>query len=58
MPSYDYKCKSCDNAVSVHVSIKDTPEVPVCVDCKAEMVRSFGVQAVQFKGTGWASKTK
>jgi putative FmdB family regulatory protein len=58
MPSYDYKCKSCDNTVSLVVSIKDDPQTPVCVDCKAEMVRSYGIQAVQFKGSGWASKTK
>lgn len=58
MPTYDYACKTCENRVSIMLSIKENPKAPVCIECKAEMPREYGVQAVTFKGTGWASKEK
>lgn len=58
MPSYDFFCRDCGDAVTVAISIEKKLTVPVCAKCKSAMVRSFGVQAIQFKGRGWASKEK
>lgn len=58
MPSYDYFCKGCDNTTTLVVGIKEELKAPICIDCKAEMVRSFGVTAIKFNGSGWASKEK
>ena len=58
MPSYDYKCKTCDNTTTLIIGIKEQAQTPICANCKAEMVRSYGIAAVKFKGSGWASKEK
>jgi putative FmdB family regulatory protein len=58
VPSYDYFCKTCDNQTTMVIGIKEELTVPTCAACATEMVRSFGVQAIQFKGRGWASKEK
>jgi putative FmdB family regulatory protein len=58
MPTYDYACKTCQAEVSFMVSINDNIEPPICVECKAEMIRSYGLRGVTFKGNGWASKEK
>lgn len=56
MPSYDFYCRECGDAVTIATSIQEKLTAPICAKCKSEMIRSFGVQAIQFKGTGWAGK--
>lgn len=56
MPTYDYSCKTCNAEVSFMVSISEELEAPICVECKAEMTREYGLRGVTFKGSGWASK--
>tara|TARA_R110000822_G_scaffold170137_4_gene310032 strand:+ start:718 stop:894 length:177 start_codon:yes stop_codon:yes gene_type:complete len=58
MPNYDFYCRECADAVTVLASIEKKINVPVCAKCKQAMVRRFGVEAIQFKGRGWASKEK
>jgi putative FmdB family regulatory protein len=58
VPSYDYFCKTCDALMTMVIGIKEELITPTCISCKTNMVRSFGVQAIQFKGKGWASKEK
>ena len=55
MPSYDYKCRTCDSRVSIVTGIDKPLEVPICSACKAEMVRDYGILAVKFKGKGFYS---
>lgn len=56
MPSYDFKCSKCESVETVVFGIKEELIAPKC--CKAAMTRQYGLQAVQFKGSGWASKEK
>lgn len=58
MPNYDFFCQECGDTIMVAVSITQEVQTPICAKCKAEMTRSFGIQAIQFKGRGWASKER
>lgn len=53
MPSYDYKCKTCDNSVTLVTGIKEQHEIPSCAKCKADMVREYGLGTITFKGSGF-----
>lgn len=55
MPTYDYKCDSCDTRKEVYHSIKENPTI-VC-DCGMAMKRSIP-KNVNFvlKGLGWSGK--
>ena len=55
MPAYDYRCKTCDNNVTIVTSIKETIETPACAKCAELMVRQYSVGAVTFKGPGFYS---
>ena len=57
MPTYDYACPKCDDKRTVTLSIKDTEVKQVC-KCGEQMARRYGVAAVQFKGSGFASTDK
>lgn len=58
MPTYDYKCRDCTFTATITTGIKETLNVPVCVSCKLELVRDYGIQAVTFKGSGFYSTDK
>jgi len=58
MPSYDFYCSECKDAVTVAISIDKELMVPGCAKCKQPMVRNFGVQSIQFKGPGFYSNEK
>ena len=58
MPTYDYKCRDCTFTVSVATSITEELKTPICVKCKAELVRDYGLQAVTFKGQGFYTTDK
>lgn len=53
MPTYDFRCNTCDATATVATRLTETLTSPVCVKCALEMVRVYGVGAVTFKGTGW-----
>jgi putative FmdB family regulatory protein len=52
MPTYDYKCRVCDNVIIVQHSINDSPTV-VCGECQSKRVKVFSAPGIEFKGTGW-----
>lgn len=54
MPTYDYKCKSCDHVWEVFQSIKAAP-VKKCPECgKQKAERQIGTGAgILFKGSGF-----
>jgi len=59
MPTYEYRCNRCNTVKAVTVSIKNpAPEQEQCDGCSGVMQRQFGLAAVTFKGTGWASTDK
>lgn len=60
MPTYDYKCPTCDARQSETFTIDVTLPAPTCPnpDCDTKMVRVYTVPGVTFKGNGWAHKDK
>jgi putative FmdB family regulatory protein len=52
MPTYDYKCASCEIIATVNHSILESPKIP-CEKCSADMTRIPSVGAVAFRGGGW-----
>jgi putative FmdB family regulatory protein len=53
MPTYDWVCKVCKEAIETTMSYEDF-KVPE--HCGEEMNRSYSSPAIQFKGRGWAGK--
>jgi putative FmdB family regulatory protein len=58
MPTYDYKCRTCDQSATLITGINRELMIPRCVKCQTEMVRDFGSPAVKFKGKGFYSNER
>lgn len=58
MPTYDFKCRNCESTVTIAIGIRENLINPVCATCQAAMIRDYAIAAVEFKGSGWASKEK
>lgn len=53
MPTYDYKCKDCQNQFEVFQSIHDDA-LTTCPDCKGQIVRLISRNVgISFKGSGF-----
>jgi len=53
MPTYDYKCKKCNNLFEVFQSMSSEP-VKTCPKCGGEVKRLIGAGSTPiFKGTGF-----
>lgn len=51
MPSYDYRCKGCENKVTLERSMSDESK-PICPDCGSEdMNRIWSVVAISGSST-------
>lgn len=64
LPTYHYRCKSCNYDFTEQQSFSDTP-ITVCPQCGKEQVRKvFSAVPIEFKGSGFyrtdsgASKSK
>ena len=57
MPSYDFKCKTCDQTISITAPIGKA-QLPKCLKCMTDMTRSYDVGLVKFNGTGYYSTDK
>ncbi len=53
MPTYDYKCNTCDLKMSVIRGIQEPERTPLCVNCAKDLVRVYDPPAVTFMGIGW-----
>jgi putative FmdB family regulatory protein len=53
MPTYDYKCKTCDLKMSVIRKIDEKERTPLCANCVKDLVRVYDAPAVTFMGIGW-----
>ena len=53
MPTYKYKCNTCDLTITVIQRMADATYTPICVNCSKELVREYESPAITFKGTGW-----
>lgn len=52
MPIYNYKCPTCEQVTEVSHPMLDKPTI-ICPDCSIPKIKTPGVGAVTFKGTGW-----
>jgi putative FmdB family regulatory protein len=53
MPTYEYRCQSCEQEMETFQSIKDAPltDCPACHEPKLE--RLISATSFQLKGDGW-----
>jgi len=53
MPTYEYRCQSCEHEMEAFQSIKDAPltDCPACRQPKLE--RLISATSFQLKGGGW-----
>ncbi|MGZ6780512.1 MAG: FmdB family zinc ribbon protein [Mycobacterium sp.] len=53
MPTYEYRCQSCQHELEAFQSIKDAPltDCPACHEHKLE--RLISATSFQLKGGGW-----
>jgi putative FmdB family regulatory protein len=58
MPTYQYKCKKCQNITNVVRGINDPETEQKCSTCKIKLTRVFSVGGVTFNGSGFYSKDK
>jgi putative FmdB family regulatory protein len=56
MPSYEYKCQTCEQTMNVVRSIYSNDPGYFCGNCNKPMIQVLGGVAVSFKGGGWAHK--
>src|SRR3954468_3180645 len=52
MPTYEYRCKSCERTLEVQQSFTD-PSLTECPSCGGDLRKVFGNIAVTFKGSGF-----
>jgi len=54
VPTYSYKCKSCQHEFDVQQAFTDDA-LKICPKCEGELVKVFGKLGVSFKGSGFYS---
>jgi putative FmdB family regulatory protein len=52
MPTYSYKCATCDHTFDVHQNFSDDA-LTVCPECGGTLRKVFGNVGVTFKGSGF-----
>jgi putative FmdB family regulatory protein len=55
MPTYDFKCISCNKITEIIAGFNDAVVEPIC--CGMKMSRFYSSPGIIFKGNGWASKS-
>lgn len=58
MPTYNYKCNTCTNTLSVVRTMSEEDPGYTCDACKTEMIRVFTLSGITFNGSGFYSKDK
>lgn len=59
MPTYDYKCQSCEHEFEMRQRMSDDP-IKVCPECDQEQVQKIikSTNGFQLKGKGWFGNSK
>lgn len=55
MATYEYKCNTDNQEVSIERRMADEEVIPVCNICNLEMNRVYYAAPVKFNGTGFYS---
>ena len=56
MPNYQFSCLECDDTVDVFFPITEKHQEVICEKCGHKRKKVIGLGAINFVGTGWASK--
>jgi putative FmdB family regulatory protein len=57
MPTYTYKCDTCQRTGTYIHRMNDKPTI-LCQDCKTPMRKTYDIGAVTFKGNGWGKQER
>lgn len=52
MPTYEYRCKSCDHGFEIVQSFSDDA-LTTCPECEGPLRKVFGNVGITFKGSGF-----
>jgi len=52
MANYDYKCRKCDDIITISHSVNDKPTI-ICGKCISKRIKLFSAPGIEFKGSGW-----
>lgn len=52
MPTYEYRCKSCDHQLEVQQAFTDDP-LTECPECQGPLRKVYGNVGISFKGSGF-----
>jgi putative FmdB family regulatory protein len=52
MPTYEYRCKSCDHQMEVQQAFTDEP-LTDCPECQGPLRKVYGNVGISFKGSGF-----
>ncbi len=52
MPTYEYRCKSCDHEMEVQQAFSDDP-LDTCPECQGPLKKVYGNVGIAFKGSGF-----
>jgi len=55
MPTHLFYCDNCETEKQITIQITEELEPPYCHNCEQDMTRQFGVGAIRFIGSGWAT---
>jgi predicted nucleic acid-binding Zn ribbon protein len=58
VPTYDYKCNTCEQTITIAAGIEEEVETPICVKCKEGMARDYNFRSFKFNGKGFYSTDK
>lgn len=58
MAIYEYKCKTCEQSVTISRPMSDRETVPSCIACKALLSRVYSPVGVTFSGSGFYTTDK
>ena len=58
MANYDYKCKQCNQTITISRGVNDTKTDYKCETCNSDLIRVYSNIGVTFTGSGFYSTDK
>lgn len=58
MPTYDYRCFTCDARKTEVKAMSSTEPNPDCSKCKKPMQQIYSAPGLSFRGSGWGKDAR
>jgi putative FmdB family regulatory protein len=58
VPTYNYKCHTCEGSYERIYPILEKPDHEVCPECKTKMIEVYHAPVITFAGNGFYSTDK